>query len=307
MFSKTDTSKVIVLSRSTVYRDEDSSVPIRLILTPQFYLLKKEELPIKYAYQAKRIAPSLFEEEYGGDTSVRFFVFKCQEAWCFIAYRPEEIAAFVQERGIDAKRIEKIYFAEQLAHAFQTPYAIDAQWALATVDDTVTVVPRKAVGEAAETLDSVEWPKTGVRLTGARGSVRRHEWAAMAVLCLFAVLWFIEGLRYQGGIDRLRAEQAKLTETYPQLQTRYTRESILRKYQTTDRAERTKRDVLQQLSRYVFRGVTLQEMALDANGYTLRVQVDGEASKRKLISLAKRNGLQTRIEADGIVLQGVLP
>ena len=34
---------------------------VNVMLTPQFYTLKKEELPVKYLYQAKRIAPSLFD------------------------------------------------------------------------------------------------------------------------------------------------------------------------------------------------------------------------------------------------------
>jgi hypothetical protein len=34
---------------------------VNVMLTPQFYTLKKEALPVKYAYQAKKIAPSLFE------------------------------------------------------------------------------------------------------------------------------------------------------------------------------------------------------------------------------------------------------
>ena len=34
---------------------------VNVMLTPQFYTLKKEALPVKYLYQAKRIAPSLFD------------------------------------------------------------------------------------------------------------------------------------------------------------------------------------------------------------------------------------------------------
>ncbi len=41
---------------------------VNVMLTPQYYTLKREELPVKYLYQAKKIAPSLFDgllEEVG--------------------------------------------------------------------------------------------------------------------------------------------------------------------------------------------------------------------------------------------------
>mgnify|MGYP001829238495 CR=1 FL=1 len=34
---------------------------VNVMLPPQFYTLKKEALPLRYAYQAKKIAPSLFD------------------------------------------------------------------------------------------------------------------------------------------------------------------------------------------------------------------------------------------------------
>ena len=37
------------------------SESVNVMLPPQFYTLKKEALPLRYAYQAKKIAPSLFE------------------------------------------------------------------------------------------------------------------------------------------------------------------------------------------------------------------------------------------------------
>ena len=42
-------------------KEHSLSHSVNIMLTPQFYTLKKEKLPVRYLYQAKKIAPSLFD------------------------------------------------------------------------------------------------------------------------------------------------------------------------------------------------------------------------------------------------------
>jgi len=49
---------------------------IDIILSPEFYTFLKEELGIKFAYQAKQIAPSLFDDYLDDSSRYQYFVYK---------------------------------------------------------------------------------------------------------------------------------------------------------------------------------------------------------------------------------------
>jgi len=34
---------------------------VNILITPQHYIIKRKELPVKYTYQAKKVAPSVFD------------------------------------------------------------------------------------------------------------------------------------------------------------------------------------------------------------------------------------------------------
>ena len=84
---------------------------VNIMLTPQLYTLKRESLPVKYAYQAKRIAPSLFEGLLEEPSHYKYFVSKEKESWLFIAYDLEAIQTFLDEKGIALAFVSKMYFA----------------------------------------------------------------------------------------------------------------------------------------------------------------------------------------------------
>ncbi|NOR55751.1 MAG: hypothetical protein GQ531_06035, partial [Sulfurovum sp.] len=106
----TGTTKALLL----VYKDMPEQTldeSVNIVLTPQFYTLKREVLPLQYAYQAKRIAPSLFEGLLEDASNYAYFVQKEKDAWLFIAYDLEKIQDFLVEKGFDLTLVSKMFFA----------------------------------------------------------------------------------------------------------------------------------------------------------------------------------------------------
>jgi len=266
---------------------------VNVMLTPQFYTLKKEALPVKYAYQAKKIAPSLFEGllEEGGNYN--YMVTKEEDTWAFIAYDIDSITAFLESKGITAEKVSKIFFAQQALGSFSSPLALNEKEALVALDDTVVVVPRIALGNEEEpslVFDSSFTPKSGVTLQGTSSSVltQRQALSLAAVFMLFAGMFVVEGSRYGGDNESAGAELESLYESYPAFQSSYTRQGIVDKYRTIDTKERKKRDAIKAFSGMIFKGVTLTSLHTDEKGFQAQFSCASADVAKRVKELAKK-------------------
>ncbi len=293
-----------------VYRNmgqQSLSDTVNIMLTPQFYTLKKETLPLKYAFQAKKIAPSLFDGLLENTENYDYFVYREGEAWVFIAYDPQEINHFLVSKGIRPEQIGKIFFAQQALSFFTAPVLLGSKDTLSAIDDTVVVIPRSALSEEAETmtLDEDFTPKNGIVLQGSFNSfLSRKQAISLSVLfSLFALAFFMEGWRYSEGSEATKAEIEALIEEYPALQSQYTRKSIAEKYRTIDKNERKKRDSVKTLAGMIFKGVTVDSFKMDDKGFSVRFKCADAKVAKHLKELSKKEGFSSVKTLTGNIVQ----
>ncbi|WP_373032689.1 hypothetical protein [Sulfurovum sp.] len=290
-------NKELILVHTSM-KPVDLSYTVNVMLTPQFYTLKKEVLPLNYAYQAKRIAPSLFEGLVEEGRDYEYLVWKEEESWVFLAYDLEMIAAFLERKGFTLENVSKIFFAQQSVDLFDKPLLLGENEALVSLDDMIVLVPRGALGEDeghSLVFDNRFTPKKGVMLQDAYASVLslRQASTLAAIFTLFAIMFFVEGSRYSNNAQVGEAQMQELFEAYPSLQSKYTRDSIVTKYKTIDSAERKKREIVKMVSGMIFKGVTLTSFDMDEKKYKVQFSCkDAEVSKR-VQALAKKNNLST--------------
>ena len=270
---------------------------VNVMLTPQFYTLKRESLPVKYAYQAKKIAPSLFDGLLDEDGEYAYYVQKSGDDWEFIAYDLDRIKHFLHQKGIPAEKIGKLFFAQQAAQQIDAPVPLGESQALVNLNGTVTIVPKSVLDQTAQfAKPDVSWtPKRGIAAGGSGGSLltARQAYALAAVLVLFGLMWIAEGTRYGGDVKQEQGEIARLLEAYPALQSSYTRKSVAEKYQKLDRQERRKRDVIKALSKMIFKGVTLTSLKIDDKHFGATFSTAEKSVAQKLKLLAKKEKFNT--------------
>jgi hypothetical protein len=271
---------------------------VNVMLTPQFYTLKKEVLPLNYAYQAKRIAPSLFEGLVEEGRDYEYMVWKEEEAWVFLAYDLEMITAFLERKGFALENVSKIFFAQQSVDLFDKPLLLGENEALVALDDMIVLVPRGALGEDEGhflVFDNSFTPKKGVMLHDTYGSVLSLKQASTlaAIFTLFAIMFFVEGSRYSNNAQVGEAQMQELLEAYPSLQSKYTRDSIVAKYKTIDTAERKKRETVKMVSGMIFKGVTLTSLELDEGSFKVQFSCKDAQVANRVKALAKKNNLST--------------
>ena len=283
---------------------------VNVMLTPQFYTMKREALPVKYLYQAKKIAPSLFDGLLDENGTYEYFVFKEKEGWVFIAYDPEEIREFLLSKGIAAEHLSKVFFAQQAAEAFRQPVILSEKEALITIDGTVTLVPKGALPSDLKTtvFDAGFTPSSGVALQGAHTSLigKKEAIVLATVFTIFAAVFFIEGWQYSRSLKVQQQELQELLESYPALQSKLQRESIALKYKTIDSKERKKRETIKTLAGMIFKGVTLTSYHMNEKHFKLLFSCANGKVAKKVQEMAKKSGFKVSTEAGSniVVIEG---
>jgi hypothetical protein len=269
---------------------------VNVMLTPQFYTMKKEELPIKYLYQAKKIAPSLFDGLLDEQGNYEYFVFKEKDKWVFIAYNPEEIKEFLKSKGILEEYLSKIFFAQQVQHAFVQPIVLSDKEVLMTIDDVVVLVPKTVLSRELKTaiFDESFTPKSGVTLAGnGNALISKKEMVILSALFIvFASVFFIEGWQYSRSMKVQEKEMQELLEAYPALQSKMKRESVAFKYRTINNTERKKRDTIKTLAAMIFKGVTLTAYHMDEKHFKVTFACDNAKIAAKVEALAKKSNFK---------------
>jgi len=274
---------------------------VNVMLTPQFYTIKREEFPLKYAYQAKKIAPSLFEGLLEDGGNYEYAVTKEGDNWVFIAYDTDKISDFLAYKGIPIEKVSKVFFAQQAVDSFaKAPLKLSEKETLSVIDNTVVVMPSGALSEgepASLGFNNSFTPKEGgVSIKGVSTDSLLSEQQAIflvAIFILFGGIFIVEGLRYNGDIKAEEEEIQALYKEYPALESSYTREGIINKYKTLDTIERKKRDVVKIFSRMIFKGVTITSLNVTEKGFKAQFACADTKVLKRLQSLAKKEHYNT--------------
>ncbi|BAF70987.1 hypothetical protein [Sulfurovum sp. NBC37-1] len=280
---------------------------VNVMLTPQFYTMKKETLPVKYLYQAKKIAPSLFDGLLDESRTYEYFVFKEKDGWVFIAYDPEEIRELLLAKGIFAEHLSKVFFAQQTAKLFEQPVLLGDKEALMTIDGIVTLIPKGILsGDLHATEFSARFtPSSGVALQGVYTSLLSKKEAIVlaGIFTVFAGIFFVEGWQYSRSLKVQQQEMQELLEGYPALQSKLQRESIAFKYRTIDSKERKKRETIKTLAAMIFKGVTLTSYHMNEKHFKVVFSCANDKVAKKVQELAKKSHFNvTRAKGSNIVV-----
>jgi hypothetical protein len=249
-----------------------------LMLTPQFYIFKKESLPVNYQYQAAKLAPSILDE-LTGSGEYGYAAIKEDDGWALIAYDMAKIESFLEEKGLSKNLINKIYFAQQSKEHFKHPVSVDDKNALVTVDDTVVMLPKSIVGlEECGILTSEFRPDKGVSPSQSRSALVTQKQAIIVsvLLVLFAIGYLVEGIRYQQAIASVEEKVEAAKSKYPQLQGKSG--MVLRSLYTSnheiDSLQRKIRDHLKSISKLTSKESKIDRLKIDTKGYEVTIATE---------------------------------
>ncbi len=270
---------------------------VDIMLTPQLYTVKKENLPLKYAFQVKKIVASMFNGLLDSSKNYEYMVYREGEKWVCIAYSPREIEDFLFSKNIKHEYINKIFFAEQSQKFFTAPVLLGMKDALISIDNSVVVIPQIALPQNSEILkfDKYFIPKRGISVQGNSHSVisKKQSIIFSGLFIVFAISFIYEGWYLGDSSQGIYKEMQKLKDEYPALKSDYTRKSIVQKYRTIDKIERGKREIIKTLAGLIFKGVEIETFKMNEKRFTVRFQCSSVKVAKRLRDLSKKVGFDS--------------
>ncbi len=257
-----------------------------LVLSPQFYVMKHEELPVKYPFQAKKLAPSVLED-LTGEGAFTYEVLPDRGGWTFFAYDRDKLSEFLYIKGGSIDRVGRIYFAEQLRDQLDTPLELNDHEVLARINDTATIVPRRLIGQAAplERFDERLRPAKSFPNKRVHSSYLspRQTLLLAGVLSLLGIGYFAEGYRYTHALNVQEQQLAKQLDAHPSLRSSYARTATHKKYAALNTRQRRIRDRIKAVSRLTSKETRLDTLAVDTRGYRAALSVPDKSKTLKAI------------------------
>jgi len=263
----------------------DNSIDI--ILTPQFYTFIREELDVKFSYQAKQIATSLFDDYLENNHEYQYHVYKCDNFWCFFAYNIKVIELFLESVGIEKHRVSKIYFAQQLIDKLENPILLDDNSVLQSIDNVVTLVPLQIIDTNVEynSLDINSFKlKGGVTMGSSLNSyVSLKETILLSsIFCILGGISIFEGNRIKRSIANDNAKLTELLDENPRYTSSLARESILTKYAPIDKKERAKRQAIKDISKFLSNKSQLKTLSIDKNSIQAKITTENRSISKQI-------------------------
>ena len=280
-----NSNKRVLVHRDMEHVDFNESVDI--ILTPQFYIFLREELGVKFSYQAKQIAPSLFDDYLGENQSYQFHVYRCGEYWCFFAYDIDEIITFLAKRGVSVAQIGKIFFAQELASSLEEPISLGESKAIQSIDGIVTLLPKRLMDSNSEcrelNLEELSL-QNGIAISSSYESLipLKETILITALLIGLGVIFLIEGNRIKSSIGDSIAKEESLLAKNPKLGSNMIRKSILGKYEPIERIERSKRETVLQVSKLLSASSQLKNLSIDNQKISATIETKNSATAKQV-------------------------
>jgi len=286
-----------------------------LVLSPQFYIVKREKLPVKYAFQAKKLAPSIMEDLLPNNAfGYEYVAQKDNDSWLFFAYRPKEIENFLKGCcQVRASKIGNIYFADQLKNVLKkVPIGIDEHKAITLVDDFATIVPRKMLGEdryakfsnKLRPKEAYKFKPSSKAKTDSKAS--KSAIVVASLLALLGLAFLIEGYSYKRAANSKLSANSELLSSYPQLQSKLTRDSIKAKYSKIEKRERSIRENIDLFSQLSSKKTLLSRLFINGNKLVATFDTDRNELKKIKHIIATTNLKIAKESANSITVEGAL-
>lgn len=227
----------------TVFLDPDSPEvvvleKVNIILSPSLYWVKKLSLPVKYARDAKKLLPSIFEDTLP-EGNYSYSVYKKDDKFFAFAYDDKVIIDMLKEKGVAVANVASVYFAQSELFVIEGALKVNEMQTICVKDEIVILLPRSWVEESGELdLDGLNLSKHSITLAQFGHIVDRSSLYTMgAVLIALIVLVSTELFITSAKVNGLINLKEKLFTKSKLQATMFQNEAALKKYEKIDQKQ----------------------------------------------------------------------
>lgn len=244
LVSSKEAEKIFLTSNTELTDIPDK---IDIIVSPEFYWVRKFEIPVKTEAQARHVLPTLFEDIVEEVSILTYQVIKLEdnEFLCF-AFNNKRIYDAIKELEIPTSNISSIYFAQNECKNFKA-FHIDGLVFMYTHENILVKVPSNIQVEEAIPLKRI---LENIKLSSNKLQIKLYNdvistkfyYTLFIIFGVLIVANFFKYFSYSNEIDEINAriETTKKASKLPASMLQV--ESILKRYNSSVKQENRKRE-----------------------------------------------------------------
>ncbi len=215
LLKNTKTNPVLLAHNDKVQLEPKQMIDV--ILSPKYYWVKREKLPVKYAYQAKAYAKSSFEGSIP-DGNYTYIVQKSDDEFVLYAYDDSFIIKELEEIGVKSSQISKVYFAQNEFEHFGTPIKLSETEALLNHDKMILKVPLRMVEKSISISEYFTYHRLSkfyITLNKFNNIIDYKRAYIISTLLLFLSIFYTTEFFWLGGVKSEQLNKKdKITKKY---------------------------------------------------------------------------------------------
>ena len=211
---------------------------VNIILSPSLYWVKKLSLPVKYARDAKKLLPSIFEDTLP-EGHYSYSVYKKDDNFFAFAYDDKLIIDTLKEKGIAFSDVASVYFAQSELLVMKGALKINETQSIYVRDGIVILLPCCWVEESGElNLDELSLSSHSIMLAQFGHIVDNSSlYKIGAVLVALIILILTELFITSAKVDELTNLKDELFTKSKLQSTMFQNEAALKKYEKIDKTQ----------------------------------------------------------------------
>ena len=275
-----------------------------VILSPEFYWVKKVELPVKKVSAAKRLAESVYEGSLpSGDFA--YDVSKHNDAFIIVAYDKEGISAELSKKFIKDAKVSAVYFSQNEFLELEDCCGVDQYNSLINLEGLIMQVPRvctESKKEIGAYLENKKLSNKKITLSSLESEVvGKKEVVVLAtgmglLLTSFGLDWF----NYAQATKKLDDQRTEIITKYNLPQTSMQLNSIKKSLTKTFKAQKKIRDEVFGLnSLRLQKGEFIDRINASKSETVVVIKVESEARESQIKANLKSVTIKSSSFKDG--------
>ncbi|PLY08328.1 MAG: hypothetical protein C0625_01715 [Arcobacter sp.] len=245
LVSSKETQKIFLTTKTKISHFVGK---IDIIISPEFYWVRKFEIPVKTETQARHVLPTLFEDIIDDTSILTYQVIKLEENLflCF-AYNNKKIYEVIKTLNIPISSISSIYFAQNECQNFKS-FKVDELKFMYTPEGILVKIPNNLLDDVMDlkkVINSIKLStyKLQIKLYNDAINIKYYYW----IFFFFAVLILINLVKYidfSSQINKNETTIEKLKNLNKLPSSMIQTNAILNKYDKTIEKENKKREAI---------------------------------------------------------------
>ncbi len=296
-----DVGSVVFMTKKVQIPHPEAS--LTLVLSPQYYWVKRVQLPVTRAHQAKRYAPAIFEEHLPDVAHFDYIVTKLpgKNNFVIVAYDADAIFDTLKKQIGDFSKVKRVCFTQFEFAEMEGCLAIEEGASLQRVDDLILYMPASCSDGAhvKHYLENHRLSHHCIIPAVLRQQLipKRYAYGIVAAMMLLALGFGLEWLYHLKEKREILQSMASLRAQYHLPATSMQRESILGRLQKVAREQKQIRKLLQSVAAMPLDGKGIvQELHLNKDGsLDLEIGTEDPSLQQRMVRYLDRYATIVRV------------